>query len=60
MSSSYSDTKPINFSKGGQMDKSIEVYNYDSKGNPIDPNLIVIRIKIIYDLIKKYIKEEND
>ena len=35
---------------------NIEVRNYDSKGNKINPKLIVIKEKIIYELIKKYIK----
>ncbi len=59
MSSSYSKSNAIDFNKGDLMNKNIEIYNYDSKGNKIDPNLMVIKIKVIYDLVKKYIKEQN-
>lgn len=57
MSSSYSKYKAINFNKGDLMNKNIEIYNYDSKGNIVDPNLMIIKIKIIYNIVKKYIKE---
>lgn len=59
MSSSYSKSKAIDFNKGDLMNKNIEIYNYDSKGNKIDPNLMVIKIKVVYDLVKKYIKEQS-
>ena len=49
MSSSYSNTKAIEFSKGDMMNKNIEIYNYDSNGNKVDPSLMVINIKVIYD-----------
>ena len=29
------------------MDKNIEIYNYDSNGNKVDPSLMVINIKVI-------------
>ena len=59
MSSSYSNTKAIEFSKGDMMNKNIEIYNYDSNGNKVDPSLMVINIKVIYEIVKKYIKEQT-
>ena len=59
MSSSYSNTKAIEFSKGDMMNKNIEIYNYDSNGNKVDPSLMVINIKFIYEIVKKYIKEQT-
>lgn len=59
MSSSYSKSKAIDFNKGDPMDKNIEICNYDSKGNKIDPKLIKIKEKLIYELVKKYIKEQT-
>ena len=38
MSSSYSNTKAIEFSKGDMMNKNIEIYNYDSNGNVLKVN----------------------
>ena len=52
MSSSYSNTKAIEFSKGDMMNKNIEIYNYDSNGNKVDPSLMVINIKVIYEIVK--------
>ena len=34
----------------------IQVYNYNSNGHKINPKLIVLKEKLIYELIKKYIK----
>ena len=41
MSSSYSNTKAIEFSKGDMMNKNIEIYNYDSNGNNTEETWIV-------------------
>ncbi len=35
---------------------NIQVFNYDSNGVQINPKLIVLKEKLIYELIKKYIK----
>lgn len=39
------------------MSENIKVFNYNSKGKLIDPKKIIINEKIIYEIIKKYIKE---
>lgn len=57
MSNEYSNDKKINFNMGGNM--NVEVYNYDKNGNKIDPLKIILKKKIIYELVKKYIKFEN-
>lgn len=57
MSNEYSNDKKINFNMGGNM--NVEVYNYDKNGNKIDPLKIILKEKIIYELVKKYIKFEN-
>lgn len=54
MSNVYSKNNKINFNIGGKM--NIEVYNYDKNGNKIDPLKIIIKEKVIYELVKKYIK----
>lgn len=54
MSKEYSDISKINFNIGGNM--NIEVYNYDKNGNKIDPLKMLLKEKVIYETIKKYIK----
>lgn len=56
MSSSYSLNEVINFNKGGSMSENIEVFNFDAKGNKIDPKELIVKDKTIYEIIKKYIK----
>ena len=41
------------------MNKNIEIYNYDAKGNKINPKFMIIKEKLIYELVKKYIKEQT-
>ncbi len=41
------------------MNKAIKIMNYDFKGNQIDPKQLTIRDKMIYELIRKYIKKET-
>lgn len=36
--------------------EEIEVFNFDLRGNKIDPKDLIIKDKIIYEIIKKYIK----
>ena len=56
MSSSYSLNEVINFTKGDSMTENIEIFNFDAKGNKIDPNELKVKDKVIYEIIKKYIK----
>lgn len=56
MTSSYSLNKAINFTKGDAMNKNIKIFNIDAKGNKIEPQKIIIKDKVIYGIIKKYIK----
>lgn len=56
MSSSYSLKEVINFTKGDSMTENIEIFNFDAKGNKIDPKELKVKDKVIYEIIKKYIK----
>lgn len=38
------------------MSEEIEILNYDSKGNKINPKSLIIKDKIIYEIIKKYMR----
>lgn len=38
------------------MSDEIEVFNFDANGKKIDSKDLIIRDKIIYEIIKKYIK----
>ena len=56
MPSSYSAKKVIDYNKGGTMSEKIEIFNFDSKGNKINPKNLIIKDKTIYEFIKKYVK----
>ncbi len=56
---SYSVIVSIQFSKVILMDEKIEVINYDDQGNIINPKQLIIKEKVIYELIKKYIEGES-
>lgn len=56
MSSSYSNKKVIDYNKGDTMSEKLEVFNFNSKGNKINPKNIIIRDKTIYEIIKRYVK----
>lgn len=56
MFSSYYIDKVINFNKGDSMSEKIEIFNLDTKGNKINPKNLILKDKIIYEIIKKYIK----
>jgi len=41
------------------LNKNVKVINYYLKGNIVNPSDLVIKEKIVYELIKKHIKESN-
>ncbi len=54
MYSSYFKNKVISINKGDSMIENIEIFNFDAKGNNINPKKFIIKDKTIYEIIKKY------
>lgn len=41
------------------MSENIEIFNFDAKGNKIDPKELKVKDKVIYEIIKKYVSMDS-